>query len=119
MEESKCIVETCKSALINLFCPPTDENVLKKWQEILGTTESYFLVCENHFSSKDVIIEKCLEPLAVPSLLTIEDTNEVGEECCGMCLEKMNENKFPLSKDKLDNFHTLTGFKVQVFCYLC
>ena len=111
MEENKCIVKNCGSTTNNLFCSPSDENILKKWQEITGTKESSFFVCDNHFCSKDVVIERYLEPLAVPTLDITEDVDNVDKDSCGICLEKLTE-KIQLSKQNSDNFKAVTGYEV-------
>lgn len=112
MEENKCVVKNCGSTTNNLFCSPSDDEILKKWQKIIGITESSFLVCQNHFSSKDIVIERYLEPMAVPILDIIDKVDNVESNTCGICLEKLTEEKIQLSKQNSDNFKAVTGYEV-------
>jgi hypothetical protein len=112
MDENKCVIKNCLSTTNNLFCSPTDDEILKKWQEIIGITESSFLVCQNHFSSKDIIIERYLDPLAVPTLDITDEFVNVECNTCGICLEKLKEEKIQLSKQNSDNFKAVTGYEV-------
>lgn len=115
MENStKCIIKTCGSTINNLFCSPSDDNILRKWQETIGTTETLFYVCDNHFSSKDVVIERYLEPMAVPTLDITEKVDNVDSDTCGICLEKMKDEKIQLTKQNSDNFKTVTGYEVDI-----
>ncbi|XP_070499949.1 PR domain zinc finger protein 5-like [Chironomus tepperi] len=111
MEENKCVIKSCGSITNNLFCSPSDDEILKKWQQITETTESSFFVCDNHFSSKDIVIERYLEPLAVPTLDITHDIDNVEADTCGICLEKLKEEKIQLSKQNSDNFKAVTGYE--------
>jgi THAP domain len=112
MEENKCAIKTCGSMTNNLFCSPADKDMLKKWQEILGIEDEFFLICENHFSMKDIVIEKCLEhTTAIPCIDITEQQTTVDNDCCGICLEKL-EDKCQLSKQESDDFKAITGYQV-------
>ena len=112
MEENKCVIKNCGSTTNNLFCSPSDDEILKKWQQIIKTTESSFYVCDNHFSSKDVVIERYLEPLAVPTLDIIDEIENVEGDTCGICLDKLKDEKIQLTKQNSDNFKAVTGYEV-------
>lgn len=109
--EDKCIVKDCTSSTTNLFCSPTDEDLLKKWQTVLGIKDEYFLICEKHFSEKDFVIEKCLEVSAVPTLDVTEKQFNVHDKTCGMCLE-ISQKLIMITKQSADVFKEVSGYKV-------
>lgn len=111
----KCVVKSCKHQAKDLFASPEDKLMLKKWQAAVGTTDEEFLVCEAHFTKKDMVIKKNLKHEAVPVLNLSDEIFQLENKCCGVCLEDI-EDKLILSQEnrnlfmEISDFHPLTDF---------
>lgn len=110
--ENKCVVESCvKSCEIDLFVSPQDPVLLKKWQKSVHTRKRDFFVCAEHFSKKDIVIDKNLEENAVPLLHLSDDAIKLENECCGACLEDLDE-MLDMTLEMKNTFLEITTYEV-------
>jgi hypothetical protein len=68
-------------------------------------------VCERHFSKNSLIVEKNLRESAVPTLHLKEENFKLENDCCGFCLEDLNE-RHEIQHESKDIFMEITGYAV-------
>lgn len=109
----KCAVKNCSNSFkkCDLFASPHDERLNKQWQKAVDTNEFNFYVCENHFYKKDIFHEKTLKEAAVPRLRLKEENFQLENNCCGFCLEDLDD-PFEIQNEYKNHFMEITGYGV-------
>lgn len=111
--ENKCIVRSCGANDVDLFISPQDLPMLKKWQAAVLTQSEEFFVCEKHFAPKDLVLDKTLEDEAVPILHLTKERYELEDDCCGICLDELDE-RLELDRELQTIFMEITKFEVKM-----
>lgn len=104
---ANCIVASCNRTGGDLFSSPEDKKTLRKWQSILKTKETDFLICGAHFESRFIASDRYLIQDGYPSVFIdnkkdtefSDEKNSDEADMCPLCLKASAEIKHLLSTE--------------------
>lgn len=108
---AKCIISGCKSVGSDLFPAPEDKTELRKWQNILKTEKSKFLICSAHFNADFIRTKRFLTQDAYPFLP--DNFSNSSQIHCQICMRDIGlERKHQIQKELQRIFKRNTSFEV-------